>query len=305
MSKSKEPRYHLLGTTPFEIDKTLTGSRLPICRQVLLCFLAHHDTLTKRESAKETVKSVLTFYERARVPHLFPNKMEDEVIKLFDSMNTLLKYNFKERSQENYQTKVKEFKAKLDSTMKFWPRNVFQKITNEEDRAFLHSMMTDRIATMGSVDQALSTTEKKVRLRKEQEEYRISRETVRKLGESSKIMDTEDDNAEINVAEEDSVVYKPDPSHKRKLKTGTVGFWPCDILKSPEVVQTAMRNHISPTVLTALTKSYIKATGGDPSKITLSYSTAYRLELDNNCKSPNMCSISFFFRMVLWSIGII
>ena len=43
------------------------------------------------------------------------------------------------------------------------------KITNQEDKLFLKSMMSDRKACMAGVDKKLANTEKKVRKRKVQE----------------------------------------------------------------------------------------------------------------------------------------
>ena len=66
--------------------------------------------------------------------------------------------------------KICSFKEELLTTMKFWPRNVLDRISNEEDRQFLISMMGDRKACMGEVDNIPSSTEKKVAKRKQAEE---------------------------------------------------------------------------------------------------------------------------------------
>ena len=54
--------------------------------------------------------------------------------------------------------------------MKFWPRDAIERIQNEEDKFFLQSMMGDRTATLGLVDNVLATTEKKVLRRRHREE---------------------------------------------------------------------------------------------------------------------------------------
>ena len=78
--------------------------------------------------------------------------------------------------------------------------------------------------------------------------------------------------------------YEPGPSnaaqdmsvsHKRLKKTGTPGFFSHDILKLPAIVSTAIRNKITPTALSAITASIIKAAGGDTDKVFLNYATAY------------------------------
>ena len=65
-------------------------------------------------------------------------------------------------------------------------------------------------------------------------------------------------------------------SHKRSLKTGTTVFIPHNILKSPKVIETAVRNKITPTALSSLFHSIICAMSGDSSRVDLSYTTAYR-----------------------------
>ena len=65
--------------------------------------------------------------------------------------------------------------------MKFWPRDVFEKMSNDEDKLFLESMMSDRIATMGSVDAKLSLSEKKIAQRKLEEQKRENKEKIRQM----------------------------------------------------------------------------------------------------------------------------
>ena len=45
--------------------------------------------------------------------------------------------------------------------MKFWPRNVLELISNEEDKAFLISLMTDRKASMAGKDTKLKKQQEK------------------------------------------------------------------------------------------------------------------------------------------------
>lgn len=61
------------------------------------------------------------------------------------------------------------------------------------------------------------------------------------------------------------------------VKTGTPGFWPHDILSNPDVIQSAVHNNkITPTALVDITRSFIKATSGDLSKVNLSYTSSWR-----------------------------
>ena len=286
MSKSKDPRYFLLQTMPTEDDRTITGCRLPTTRQVLLCFLAYHDSKnnksTIRDAANAAVDAVLPFYERARVPHINSWKMAERIEKLFHSMLPLLKIPIARRTTDTSQKRITEFKENLNTTMKFWPGNALDVMTNESDKQFLASMMTDRVATMGSTDSVLSEKEKRIAVRRNAEEERILREQQRKgeLETAHAGHSMQEEEATDVVEDNNDQTYvqdTPKRSHKRVIKTGTTAFWPHNVLKSPVVVETAIRNNVSSTALSALAQSLIQATSGDPTKVNLHYKTAYKL----------------------------
>ena len=129
--------------------------RLPTGRQVVLCFLANltkndiDKGVTYRDAANATVQQILPFYQRARIPTIVPNKMAEKIEKLRKEMININKANCNTRSIPRYKKQIEEFKAKLDKTIQFWPRNVLRSMTNREDRAFLISMMGYRMASMG------------------------------------------------------------------------------------------------------------------------------------------------------------
>ena len=89
-----------------------------------------------------------------------------------------------------------------------------------------------------------------------------------------------DDSEVENVVDEEPESDTDKRSHKRVKKTGTEGLWQHDVLKSPVVVECAMRNKISPTALASITRALICATGGDPSRANLHFSTAYRYKME-------------------------
>jgi len=49
----------------------------------------------------------------------------------------------------------------LSKTFVPWPKNIEQTLKNEEDKLFLKSMQTDRVATFGSFDQVLANKTKR------------------------------------------------------------------------------------------------------------------------------------------------
>ena len=163
-------RRYLLGTLPTADDLVMTGSRLPTKKQILLCFMAHRDATTnKREAANNTVDKVQKLYDKARIPTVQRHKMAEEVEKYHKVFESVLKIPIESRSSEKSKERIEEFKQQLNASFKFWPRNALMKITNEEDKLFLKSMMSDRKACMAGADKKLANTEKKVRKRKVQE----------------------------------------------------------------------------------------------------------------------------------------
>ena len=71
-----------------------------------------------------------------------------------------------------------------------------------------------------------------------------------------------------------------DRKHKRSVKTGVQVHIPPDILKSPAVVQALVRNKVSSTAISAVMHEIITVAEGDPSKLSLSYTTTERYKLE-------------------------
>ena len=111
MAKSKDPRYFILETISIESDKDIQGSRLPTARQVLLCFLAHFTSKSKRDAANKTVKSILPFYNWARIQTIKSNKMAEEIIKLFEELKSLLKIDHAHRNTVKNTQKILDLKT--------------------------------------------------------------------------------------------------------------------------------------------------------------------------------------------------
>ena len=125
--------------------------------------------------------------------------------------------------------------------MKFWPRNVLELISNEEDKAFLISMMTDRKASMAGKDTKLKKQQEKKQNRKKEEAKRLKRwEDKRPVTSSVTFSDSTstDGSAGDSLSEKESFMpqFSSDRKHKRSVKTGVRVHIPPDILKSPAVV---------------------------------------------------------------------
>ena len=222
--------------------------------------MAHNTrSTTKREAANAVVKSVIPFYERASVPTLSLQKMSEEIEKLLLQLKSLMKINVRSRETHYKKTEIFEFKMKLETTMKFWPRNALEVMTNETDKLFLRSMLGDLKASMGARNDITSSTEAKIARRKKAEKRRQEKE---KMGKDACLVaefldafnghEVGGDYYDNDALEANMNSPTLERSHKRVVNTGTPGFWPNDILKSPVILASAVRNKITPTALANL-----------------------------------------------------
>ena len=84
--------------------------------------------------------------------------------------------------------RVNSFMAKLDRTMRLWTLDAIERMQNEENKLFLQSMMADRVATLGPVDNVLAITEKKIQGRRNREEQYRKNEAKRRAPWMAKII---------------------------------------------------------------------------------------------------------------------
>ena len=157
--------------------------------------------------------------------------------------------------------------------------NVDSMIKNPEDLQFLESMRNDRKASFGARDRNLANQLTRKRKRDEAEKARREREKVRKLDTTNcqstgEFSSTDGDESEEADETQPSTSKR---SHHRVKRTGATITIKPDILKHPDVVTVATRTGISPTDQATLTRTIVKACGGDPSKMASSYSTADRV----------------------------
>ena len=286
MTDTKLQEY-ILGTIPTDENKIIKGSRLPTEHQVLLCYLAHRqcpNISSKREAANETVNVVIPFYEKAGIPTLHKQKMAEAVESLLAEFEKILKTKKTARNSGKPKERIEEFKKKIkEKTMKFWPRNALKIITNEEDKKFLLSMMSDREASMGgkdtiSIGQAkrkLAINNQKMKQKKLYEEEAAACSISVVLSDSTTTDASTDDEAEpfYNPA-------KTARNHKKLVKTGVDVHIPSNILKAPRVVQALVRNQVSSSAISAIMHDIITTADGDPSKLSLSYATTERYKLE-------------------------
>ena len=239
--------------------------------------------------ARELVEEqIIPLYERACVPLRNKDNCTSDIIKLNDEMYNLMKYPKKQHKSKTSKNKINKFQAKLDKTMKLWPKDALTSMVQKEDKDFLLNMMGDRTAVrtavMAGVDSKLAKTEKKVAKKKMAELQRKNSEEERV--KNSKVLINACQSEEEDKKKQDDDDYDGDNvlngtkrQHKRTVKTGEYIFMRYDILKNPLVVAAAVRNKIKPTGLAQITTAIIDSCGGDTSKFNLAYTQSYRLVL--------------------------
>lgn len=144
--------------------------------------------------------------------------------------------------------------------------------------AFLRSVKSDRQASMGSLDRSFCEKAKRRQVREDRERARreqllpdndiVASGPSHEFAESDFEEPTEDGDDDIDVS-----VHR---SHHRVVRTGTTIFIPHDILSHPKMVEMNARLQITPTQQAGFLETLLEATGGDATKIALSYATADR-----------------------------
>jgi len=305
MTRQSNSRYFLLDTIPTDDDKILNGAKLPTRKEVLLSFLAYHETEKNiRDAANKTVDQVQLIFSKARIPTIQNHKMAEKIETLFREMKSLLKINLEKRQNKKQQAKIDNFKMKLKQTMIFWPRNALQLVKNKEDKEFLVCMMNDRKGFMAGIDRNLSLQETNIRKRKMQEQERQSKQLQETLTPAAVLLSSSDGSAD---EEQPSCSYqhpKSTRSHKRVKKTGLNLTIPHDILQRPRLVQSLIRNNVSSTAISSIMQELTSELDEEaPSKLSISYASAERHrqkavesianETQNQWIPPNVANIQW------------
>ena len=277
-------------------DANITGTRLPTKEQVIRCFKYHQDlacnhNYTKAAIAKIVLGKLEPFYEKGHIPMIAPKSASDKIIKLV-STNAKLREIPKLRRSSGAgkdRERIDKELEDLKTTFVLWPKNVEQLITNEEDKAFLQSMMSDRVASFGCKDNILKKKTEKIREEAKLSEVRArkSTEEVDKLFHtvqfgSSTDEDQEDTDTDVELhpsSTSDTGNRTNDIvniSRHRRSRTGTTIHVPPNILSSPRLVSLATRLGMTPADQAPFTETLVAECSGDVKKISTSYSRADR-----------------------------
>jgi len=299
-----DPRLFLLGSVPTLDDKKILTSKLPTNKQVLFSFIIRKEEEYSKNKTKKSIFSaamgtvleeVLPIYAKARIPTKTEKNVALAIIQYYEKMQELMKIKKDKRGFGKGKERIEEFKKSLEDTMVCWPKDALAKITNAQDKEFLLSMQKDRIGSIAGRDMITHKKEAKQIERKEAQQKRRVTEEKRINENSAAILLDSSDNQASSADESSSITTR---SHKRLKKTGNQKvyikntkmkyfravsfiagetlFVPHNILKSPEVVSCAIRNKISTTALSAVTKAFIGGCDGDITKFNLEYSQSHR-----------------------------
>ena len=133
MSENLRKKFYLLGI----LNNAITGSKLPSIRQVLGLFLHQHLVLknTKQQACAATVKQILPFWNKARIPTREDYHCRAKVKKLFEEWR-LLKKNEKRRSATQVR-KEDNFKDCFDNLFDIAHAQALTMIKIDEDKECL------------------------------------------------------------------------------------------------------------------------------------------------------------------------
>ena len=298
-TRAKDPKLDILLESPGEEHLNITGSKLPSYNQVLLCYLAKLNQLRNEDSSKNTkltwtagkfvTSKVLIHYEKAHIPTIKENTLTRKIIS-FHEKEYLKCVKISKNCRSN-NSQIESFREKLSKTMPFYPTNVEDLMNDQkrgknekerqmidEDIAFLRNMMSERSFTYSRQDMTCSILEARRNEKAAKASARIEKEEKRKK-EALTDNTYMNEPSELDSSDSEFIPMSdqtPKRSHRRNVKVGTPAHIPHDILKNKLVVETAVRNNITPTAAAELTRSIISASSGDLNKVSCSYNSSYK-----------------------------
>ena len=280
----------ILGGGLTDEDATIKCSKLPTSNQVLRCIMYHTQSglgaQTKFRAGQIVYKQLVEFYAKANIPMITERKAIQKIVNLLEENKKIRSVPVLRRSTDAFLSRLNNVEEDLKKTFVLWPKNVLELVTIQEDRDFIIAMQTDRQASFGNHDKVLKGKVQRRICREEKQEQLREAELKRKScqeinagydsDDQLQDADSESDNDKDFV---DSTISSKRRSHKRSVFTGSPAFWPHNVLQSPQVIETAVRNSISSTALCEVTRTLVEATGGDPKAVVLSYASTYRYRL--------------------------
>ena len=121
MSRHKDPHYFLLSTKPNNEDKHIKGNKLPTRKEVLLAFIVRKEEIQKsynyggfkllHSAALSTVREeIVRLYEICCIPMKSEENMALEILKMYETMQNVMKISPAHRESESSEEKISTFK---------------------------------------------------------------------------------------------------------------------------------------------------------------------------------------------------
>ena len=154
----------------------------------------------------------------------------------------------------------------------------------DEDNLFLRSMKTNRIAHYATKDEETVIAAKARSLRKRSVDKALLNQITTADTTTWNPYSSSDSSTQESETEEPTTSTLQ-RSHKRVVKKGTMIFIPHDVLKHPFLVSSNARNKLSTTAISnniehlylyVMVTTLISVCHGDPSAVSLHYSTAQK-----------------------------
>ncbi|KAG0725700.1 hypothetical protein GWK47_004587 [Chionoecetes opilio] len=223
MTSTRERAWWLIGHPECEI----TRARLPSKGQVLRKFYFHHgiEKKTKPVAAKEVIEAVLLIWGRAGIPTSALRTAKEKLLSLVAKYESLQKH--RKRASETARMKEEMFKGDLEDLFDVVSSDALDRMTVEEDKAFLRSQREDRAtSSMAGLDCITVEAQERKKERERAEEMRKERSKKEKEAMTFVVLSGRLTSSSSSTAGEtdDSDVDFTSPSHPKRSKVEGAKF---------------------------------------------------------------------------------
>jgi hypothetical protein len=274
---------------------TLTGAKLPDCRQVMkyVLYLRHDPESVKNgvknaDIAHAVVDSVVIFWHMARIKTKTRQNCVLDVMSLWNVWNSLMKNKNRPNDPENRRA---TFTAKLDTLFDIGAPDAVNEIRNsrllsakkkQDDIDFYLDQQHERRATMNGHDKIFETKAEMLQARVDREHRLREREQSRVI--ETRSVDTLDESSDESADD----YMETDPDFDSNESRRTIEFvslqFPKNIMLCDEITSAADRLKLSDNQTTMIVSAVIKAAGGNLEDFDISRSTTRRSRMCNRQK---------------------
>ena len=277
MTSTRQRTWWLIGHPECEI----TSARLPSKGQVLRKFYFHHgiEKKTKSVAAKEVIEAVLLVWGRAGIPTSALRTAKEKLLSLVAKYESLQKH--RKRASETARMKEEMFTGDLEDLFDVASSDALDRMTVEEDKAFLRSQREDRAtSSMAGLDCVMVEAQERKKERERAEEMRKEHWKKEKEAMTSVVLSDRLASSSSSAAGEtdDSDVDFTGPSHPKRTK---VEGAKSTALLSVDITSTLDRFKVSDRVAMGTMGAFVAASGQNLGSLSLSRSTIRRHRIRN------------------------